>query len=219
MPGLALAGAWTETGWPDTMEGAVRSGQNAAEHIMTGLAALGPADQEHAPPVSAGRDRGKGVVMTTTMPAGVAAARDLVSPAIAGWLERLSPDVRDRRRLPPGLRRCRRRAHRATGRAARPCGPPWRCCRRGPPGAPAERGVAAAAAVEFVHNFSLLHDDIMDGDTERRHRPTAWTVFGVGSAILAGDALLCLAQDILLADPGPAGASGRPAACRRPCTG
>ena len=41
VPGLALAGAWTETGWPDTMEGAVRSGQNAAEHIMSGLAALG----------------------------------------------------------------------------------------------------------------------------------------------------------------------------------
>jgi uncharacterized protein with NAD-binding domain and iron-sulfur cluster len=45
VPGLALAGAWTETGWPDTMEGAVRSGQNAAEHIMSGLAALGPAQQ------------------------------------------------------------------------------------------------------------------------------------------------------------------------------
>jgi squalene-associated FAD-dependent desaturase len=43
VPGLALAGAWTETGWPDTMEGAVRSGQNAAEHILSGLAALGPA--------------------------------------------------------------------------------------------------------------------------------------------------------------------------------
>jgi uncharacterized protein with NAD-binding domain and iron-sulfur cluster len=45
VPGLALAGAWTETGWPDTMEGAVRSGQNAAEHIMGELAAMPPADQ------------------------------------------------------------------------------------------------------------------------------------------------------------------------------
>ena len=67
-------------------------------------------------------------------------------------------------------------------------------------GAPAERGVPAAVAVELVHNFSLLHDDIMDGDTERRHRPTAWTVFGIPAAILAGDALLALAQDILLED-------------------
>ncbi len=63
-----------------------------------------------------------------------------------------------------------------------------------------ERGVPAAVAVELVHNFSLLHDDIMDGDTERRHRPTAWTVYGIGAAILAGDAMLALAQDILLED-------------------
>jgi geranylgeranyl diphosphate synthase, type I len=72
-------------------------------------------------------------------------------------------------------------------------------------GEPAERGVPAAVAVELVHNFSLLHDDIMDGDTERRHRPTAWTVFGTPAAILAGDALLALAQDILLEDGGPQG--------------
>jgi geranylgeranyl diphosphate synthase type I len=68
-----------------------------------------------------------------------------------------------------------------------------------------ERGVPAAVAVELVHNFSLLHDDIMDGDTERRHRPTAWTVYGVGAAILAGDAMLALAQDILLEDKAPQG--------------
>ena len=68
-----------------------------------------------------------------------------------------------------------------------------------------ERGVPAAVAVELVHNFSLLHDDIMDGDTERRHRPTAWTVYGTRAAILAGDALLALAQDILLEDGGPQG--------------
>ena len=68
-----------------------------------------------------------------------------------------------------------------------------------------ERGVPAAVAVELVHNFSLLHDDIMDGDTERRHRPTAWTVYGTGAAILAGDAMLALAHDILLEDTGPQG--------------
>jgi geranylgeranyl diphosphate synthase type I len=66
--------------------------------------------------------------------------------------------------------------------------------------------VTSAVAVELVHNFSLLHDDIMDNDTERRHRPTAWTVFGIGPAILAGDALLALAQDLLLEDGTPQGA-------------
>jgi geranylgeranyl diphosphate synthase type I len=57
--------------------------------------------------------------------------------------------------------------------------------------------VPAAVAVELVHNHSLLHDDVMDGDLTRRHRRTAWTVFGVNPAILAGDALLVLAVDVL----------------------
>jgi len=57
-------------------------------------------------------------------------------------------------------------------------------------GGTAADGVAAAVAVELVHNFSLLHDDIMDRDVERRHRPTAWVVFGDGQAILAGNAML-----------------------------
>ncbi len=64
----------------------------------------------------------------------------------------------------------------------------------------------AAVAVELVHNFSLLHDDVMDGDVLRRHRPTAWAVFGPGPAILAGDALLALAFDTLAAVGGERGA-------------
>jgi geranylgeranyl diphosphate synthase type I len=77
-------------------------------------------------------------------------------------------------------------------------------------GAPASVGVPGALAVEFVHNFSLLHDDVMDGDTERRHRSTAWTVFGSSAAILAGDALLALAFETLLeVDPVRAQPAGR----------
>jgi geranylgeranyl diphosphate synthase type I len=57
--------------------------------------------------------------------------------------------------------------------------------------------VPAAAAVELAHNFSLLHDDVMDRDRTRRHQPTAWTVFGTSEAILAGDALLAQASYIL----------------------
>lgn len=55
----------------------------------------------------------------------------------------------------------------------------------------------AACAVELIHNFSLLHDDIMDGDRTRRHRPTAWTVFGVDQTLLAGCALQTLAFEVL----------------------
>ena len=51
-----------------------------------------------------------------------------------------------------------------------------------------------AAAVELGHNFSLVHDDIEDGDIERRHRATLWTVFGVAQAINTGDTLFTLSR-------------------------
>jgi geranylgeranyl diphosphate synthase type I len=58
--------------------------------------------------------------------------------------------------------------------------------------------VSAAAAVELLHEFSLVHDDIEDGDRLRRHRPTLWTVVGQPQAINAGDGLFALAQLALL---------------------
>ncbi len=51
-----------------------------------------------------------------------------------------------------------------------------------------------AAAVELGHNFSLVHDDIEDGDRERHHRPTLWAIWGVPLAINAGDALFALSR-------------------------
>jgi len=67
-------------------------------------------------------------------------------------------------------------------------------------GGEAEAALAGAAAVELVHDFTLLHDDVMDDDRERRGRPAAWTCFGVGPAICGGDALMLLAQQVLLGD-------------------
>ncbi|ROO83434.1 geranylgeranyl diphosphate synthase type I [Actinocorallia herbida] len=60
-----------------------------------------------------------------------------------------------------------------------------------------EDAAPGAVAVEFVHAFSLVHDDIMDGDELRRHRQTAWKAYGIGAAVLAGDGLLALALDTL----------------------
>ncbi len=162
--------------------------------------------------------------MTAVIPAGVETARDLVGPALAAAVERLSPDVRKVAAYHLGLAGPEG-ALPGTADGARPGGGArgGRGARGRAPGAgkalrPAltllsvraanvapERGVPAAVAVELVHNFSLLHDDIMDGDTERRHRPTAWTVYGTGAAILAGDAMLALAQDMLLEDAAPQG--------------
>ncbi|MER5948346.1 family 2 encapsulin nanocompartment cargo protein polyprenyl transferase [Streptomyces sp. NPDC001904] len=78
-----------------------------------------------------------------------------------------------------------------------------------------EQAVPAAAAVELTHNFSLLHDDVMDRDATRRHRPTAWAVFGDADAILTGDALQAQAQRLLLDDGHPVApaALARLAAC------
>lgn len=52
----------------------------------------------------------------------------------------------------------------------------------------------AAAAVELLHNFTLVHDDIQDQDATRRHRPTVWSVWGVPQAINAGDGMYALSR-------------------------
>ncbi|MGW3324467.1 family 2 encapsulin nanocompartment cargo protein polyprenyl transferase [Streptomyces virginiae] len=86
---------------------------------------------------------------------------------------------------------------------------------RGAGAGPVEEAVRAAAAVELAHNFTLLHDDIIDKDVRRRGRPTAWTVFGTPDAIITGDAMMALALRLLAEDPHPAAAaaSARLAAC------
>jgi geranylgeranyl diphosphate synthase type I len=56
-----------------------------------------------------------------------------------------------------------------------------------------QKGLPAAAAVELVHNFSLVHDDIQDHSTTRRGRPTIWVKWGEAQAINVGDALLACA--------------------------
>ncbi|HEX7976237.1 MAG TPA: polyprenyl synthetase family protein [Anaerolineales bacterium] len=61
-----------------------------------------------------------------------------------------------------------------------------------------ERALPAAAAVELVHNFSLIHDDIEDNSPLRHGRPTIWSLWGVAQATNAGDAMFTLAQLALL---------------------
>jgi geranylgeranyl diphosphate synthase type I len=68
-------------------------------------------------------------------------------------------------------------------------------------GGTAEQALAAAVAVELTHNSCLIHDDVIDQDRLRHHRPTVWAAFGVASAVLLGDALLALAHQVV-AEPG-----------------
>lgn len=57
-----------------------------------------------------------------------------------------------------------------------------------------KQALPAAAAVELVHNFSLIHDDIQDNSPLRRGRPTLWKKWGVPQAINAGDSMFALAH-------------------------
>ena len=81
-------------------------------------------------------------------------------------------------------------------------------------GADEAAGLPAAVAVEFVHNFSLVHDDIMDHDEKRRHRATVWKAFGVPAAILLGDSLVTAAMEELLRSDAPGAARGARRLCR-----
>ncbi|MBK1782791.1 polyprenyl synthetase family protein [Prauserella cavernicola] len=140
--------------------------------------------------------------MTATLPAEVTATQVLVQPALREAVDRLRPPMR--RLVTYHLGWTDERGHAVDGgdggKALRPAIAllAAEAVRVSP-----EAALPGAVAVELVHNFSLLHDDVMDGDLERRHRPTVWRQFGTPAAILAGDALLTLAMDVLdrAADP------------------
>jgi geranylgeranyl diphosphate synthase type I len=57
-----------------------------------------------------------------------------------------------------------------------------------------EQALPAGAAIELLHNFSLIHDDIEDRDETRRGRPTVWALWGQAQGINAGDGLYALSQ-------------------------
>ncbi|GAA1850195.1 polyprenyl synthetase family protein [Actinomadura bangladeshensis] len=131
----------------------------------------------------------------TTIPHSITDGRALVDEAMRTFADRLDPWTRrvvayhlgwtDENGLPAT----------AGGKALRPA---LALLSARAAGASYETALPGAVAVEFVHAFSLLHDDIMDGDRTRRHRPAAWTVFGPSAAILGGDALLALSEELLL---------------------
>jgi len=63
------------------------------------------------------------------------------------------------------------------------------------------RALPVGAAIEFLHNFSLIHDDIEDRDESRHHRPALWKLCGEPLAINAGDAMLALSGLAALSVP------------------
>ncbi|KAA9160384.1 polyprenyl synthetase family protein [Amycolatopsis acidicola] len=132
----------------------------------------------------------------------LAQGRQAIMPAMRAALDRLDPATRSISHYHLGWTDLDGNPASAGGKAVRPA---LALLSAEAAGAPPETGLPGAVAVELVHNFSLLHDDLMDGDTERRHRPTVWAVKGAASAILTGDAMLSLAQEVLLDVDGPGG--------------
>lgn len=69
------------------------------------------------------------------------------------------------------------------------------CC--GAVGGDRSKAVPLAVAVEYIHNFTLIHDDLMDGDAKRRGMDTIHIGYGMPTAVLAGDALFAKAYQII----------------------
>ena len=141
--------------------------------------------------------------MTTALPDVVNEARDLVEPATREAVARLHGRLRLVADYHFGWRDAQGRPTGASGGKALRATMSLLGARAA--GGRQRDGLPAAVAVELVHNFSILHDDLMDRDERRRHRATAWALFGEADAILAGDALYNLAVQVLL-EAGPRGA-------------
>jgi geranylgeranyl diphosphate synthase type I len=136
--------------------------------------------------------------MTIALPATLERSRELIEPWLREAVDRLDGSSRQVAAYHHGWIEADGRPTDGGGKAVRPA---LALLSAEAVGASAQVGIPGAVAVELVHNFSLLHDDVMDRDQERRHRPTAWTVFGSSAAILAGDALQVLAFEALLDAP------------------
>ncbi|MFJ9722813.1 polyprenyl synthetase family protein [Streptomyces sp. NPDC101209] len=130
----------------------------------------------------------------------LARCRELVRPALADAVGRLHPWVGEMAAYSFGW--CEVGGTQAAGSGGKGVRQALAVLGAEASGASGRAGVPAAVAVELVHAFSLLHDDIMDGDAARRGRPAVWRAYGTGPAVLAGDGLFALAVETLAAVPG-----------------
>ncbi len=136
------------------------------------------------------------MIPTQSVPEVLGRARALVTPALRHAIGVLSPELRPIAEYHLGWRDAQ--GEPVGGDGGKGVRPALAVLSAEAVGAPGAVGVPGAVAVELVHNFSLIHDDVIDGDVERRHRPTVWALFGIGRAVIVGDALIALAQQVVL---------------------
>jgi geranylgeranyl diphosphate synthase type I len=145
------------------------------------------------------------------VPAILGRARDLVVPALRNAIERLTPELRGVAEYHLGWRDEHGEPVRSDGgKGVRPA---FAILSAEAVGGDAAIGLPGAVAIELVHNFSLIHDDVIDEDHERRHRRTVWSLFGIGNAVIVGDALAALAQQVILEAAADEQRAGRAARC------
>ncbi|MFJ1457535.1 polyprenyl synthetase family protein [Nocardia wallacei] len=136
--------------------------------------------------------------MTTTILSAVGTGSDAVRAALREAVSRLDDSLRTVVAYHFGW--CDQHGHAVAGNGGKSIRSRLALLTAQATGGDAADAIPGAVAVELVHNFSLVHDDLMDRDTTRRHRPTVWSVWGDPVAVLAGDAMLSLAHEVLL-DP------------------
>lgn len=157
---------------PDGATGPLRLPPSRSGLVMTNAAAalhsdmFRPARSVVTPPLDAG----------LPLEAVVAAMEDIVVRGNHGFLGKRLGEIAQEH-LQSGGKRLRARLALATAQAL---------------GSDPKASVGWAAACELLHQASLIHDDLQDGDTHRRGRPTTWAKHGVAQAINAGDLLLML---------------------------
>ena len=205
-PRVTLAGAWTATGWPATMEGAVRSGHSASRVVVDGnfASSLDPAHRSMNDTQTDAAGDMPGTMEEKQMAELNRAqelTRTLVNPALHKAVDTL--DGQERLVVAYHLGFVDTHGNPVAEDGGKKLRPTLALLGAAALGVEPAHVVSAAAAVELVHNFSLVHDDIMDRDRTRRHRETVWSVWDDATAILAGDALQTLAFETLLADPSP----------------
>jgi geranylgeranyl diphosphate synthase, type I len=129
----------------------------------------------------------------------VSHARELVTPTLQETVDRLEPETRLLVAYHFGW--CDEHGRPANANGGKAIRPALALLGAEACGVDPQMALPGAAAVELIHNFSLVHDDLMDRDRRRRHRATVWALWGDAAAILAGDAMLSLAHEVLLECP------------------
>ncbi|MFJ8677606.1 polyprenyl synthetase family protein [Streptomyces sp. NPDC093589] len=137
------------------------------------------------------------------LPPAVHRTRKLVRATIEEALDRLHPDIARACRYYKGWCELDGTPNEAWGSRGLEASLVFLCAQAA--GGDPEAAVPAAAALELMHEATMLHDDIVDEDALRRKRPTVWAALGTPTALLAGNALWAGANELLLAVPPPMG--------------